>query len=221
MKLDLSGEAVTRIMGDGDVDVNDVQLPWTTDPMELSKVKHIVDQLVCSATDLELEVFTNTATISAERRNFSKYHLSRPDTVVLPCTVIGSRVKNKWLLTVNDNESDNEEENSESELRARFKNVFLDAEIKRSQAICKDPIGQLLAAMDKTLADRISSSLSTASGIVIKTCTIYGLYILPETDMCEVYKVDVTLGKPTSAVKGIQKLGVSDAINRVIKEMVS
>lgn len=77
----------------------------------------------------------------------------------------------------------------------------------------------MLAGIDKTLADLVGCKLSKEK--VIQRCTFYGLYYLPHTDECEVYKFNIELGKKTVAYKGLHKLAVSDAFNRVLYELKS
>lgn len=184
----------------------------STDPQELSKVKNIVQQFSLSAKELGLEVFTNQKRITDYRYKFSKY---QPDLASFPQsnTVIGSKVTSKWLLMNSDDERD------VGDLCASLDNIFLEGEGKKQHSTSKDPIGQLLAGTDKTLADLVARSLKEQDEILQK-CTFYALYFIPETDECEVYKLNVQIGKKTCAFKGNQRLKIQDAFNRVVAEMV-
>ena len=51
--------------------------------------------------------------------------------------------------------------------------------------------------------------------------TFYGLYFIPETDRCELYKLNVSIGKETVGFKGKEKLTILDAFNRVLGEMTA
>lgn len=67
------------------------------------------------------------------------------------------------------------------------------------------------------MADLISDTLSNS----ITKLTFYGLYFIPETNLCEVYKLNVVLGKDTVALKGKEKLSISESFNRVLGEITA
>lgn len=186
----------------------------TTTPHELSKVKNIVKQVYQFASDHGFKVYCNEQNITDYRGKFSKYHLSKPDVAVFsPANMlVANKVESKWLLAACNEEDD------DIDLCGSFKN---DAEGKRLGAVPKDPIGQLLAGIDKTMADLISNVLHQFTRIITHI-TFYGLYFVPDpgADKCEVYKVNVKLGKDTIVYKGKETLTVSDAFNRVFQEML-
>lgn len=95
--------------------------------------------------------------------------------------------------------------------------VHLVAEAKDKKKRPKEPMGQLLAGMDKLLGDVFSDALG--SQCVLLKFTIYGLYFIPTTDQCTVIRCDVQLGEPTITRRGKTNLGVSDAVNRVFSQM--
>ena len=68
-------------------------------------------------------------------------------------TFVTNKFDSKFLLMTSDSDDD-------KGLHESFKNIILNGEGKRSPTTCKDPIGQLLAGMDKTMADLIGSRLN-------------------------------------------------------------
>lgn len=136
--------------------------PTTTTPHELSKVKHIIKQfsLVAVYKNTKVKVYKNTSSFG-NTQYFSKYNLSRPDVATfLPSELlIGSEIKGKWLVL---NSAD---ENSE-DICGTFENICLNGEAKGDRAKPKDPIGQLLAGLDKTLADLVSTTLRDKNYII-------------------------------------------------------
>ncbi len=191
--------------------------PTTTTPHELSKVKHIIKQFSLVAETKGLKVYTNTSDFG-NKQYFSKYNLSRPDVATfLPSEfLIGNEVKSKWLVL--NSADENSDENSEDILCGTLENICLNGEAKGDRAKSKDPVGQLLAGLDKTLADLVSTALKDKN-LLISRCTLYGLYFIPDTDTCQVYKLNVVMGKETVAFRGKEDLSISDAFNRVLREM--
>lgn len=89
------------------------------------KLHNIVMQFCKVARTMGLQVFTNQASIADVKKNYSKYHLSKPDLVGFKPVFVANEVNSKWLLMCSDDDN--------SDLCDSFKNIVLDGEGKRPQ----------------------------------------------------------------------------------------
>ena len=58
-----------------------------------------------------------------------------------------------------------------------IKGMTLSGEAKPTSQAGKDPIGQLIAGMDKTLGDMFDKEIM--AGLILNELTMYGLYFIP------------------------------------------
>ena len=100
-----------------------------------------------------------------------------------------------------------------------MQNISLTGEHKKKKNPPKDPIGQLFAGMEKTMGDIVHCNIMEST--VPSNIQMYGVYFVSSEDTCEVYRTDVKINADTVIRKGSTKLGVCDAINRVLYQLIS
>lgn len=86
-------------------------------------------------------------------------------------------------------------------------NNYYDEGRASSELKGKDPIGQLFRGIEKLYSDAF---VATVKQRAVYNTLIFGLYLVPHTDYCEVYKVNLTLNKPAVVFKGSENLEISD-----------
>lgn len=57
------------------------------------------------------------------------------------------------------------------------------------------------------------------SDSLLTECTMYGLYFIPDSNDCEVFRADISIGCPNVVYKGT-KTKINDLINRVFSQIV-
>ena len=175
---------------------------------------HIVEQINEFAKSRGLVIYSNTSICgSILQHKCSKYALSTPDlaTCLQPYAVIATPNLEKVVCITNQHENE-EDDDDEDEILQRVSYITLTGEAKKTST-GKDPIGQLLARMDKTLGDMFIEEIY--GGALLTKLTMYGVYFVPSEASCEVVRADVKIGSPTHMLYGRTKLSISDAMNRI------
>ncbi len=189
-----------------------------TKPDENSTTTNIIHQVCEFAQSNGLYIYTNKSLIfnnaSVNRHRYSKYAYSKPDFTIYPrnFTVITTKTFDKMTFIQHD-EDDGEIPFQE------LSGKTLSGEVKPSSAAGKDPIGQLIAGMDKTLGDMFDKEI--VGGSVLTKLTMYGLYFVPLTNDCEVIRAKVNLDQHTIMSHGQQQLTVQDGVNRVFYQLLN
>ena len=175
---------------------------------------HIVEQINEFAESEGLVIYSNTSICgSILQHKCSKYYLSTPDLATCSqlYAVIATPNLEKVVCITNQRENE-EDDNDEDEILQRVGYIMLTGEAKKTST-GKDPIGQLLAGMDKTLGDMFIEEIY--GGALLTKLTMYGVYFVPSEDSCEVVRANVKIGSPTHMLYGRTKLSISDAMNRI------
>lgn len=217
----------------------------TTTPDENSTTRHIVAQMTQFATEHGLLVFNDKSLITElpSRNKFSKYAGGRPDITIYPkehnkCTIVATKDLRESLYVhhYNDDEDDEDDDedgeddgvNDDGEdgeddsligVTRLVGSVCLNVEAKpETKHLAKDPRGQLLAGMDKTLGDLFDRAM--ISGSLLSEQKMFGLHLVAEENFCEVIRADMQIGRPTVLHRGKTILPVKEAINRVFGQLL-
>ena len=184
-----------------------------TKASENSIATHIVEQINKFAKSMGLVIlYSNTSSI------ISKYALSTPDLATCSQTHAVIATPNLEKVVCITTQCENEEdEDDEDEILQRVSYITLTGEAKETLT-GKDPIGRLLAGMDKTLGDMFIKEIY--AGALLTTLTMYGVYFVSSEDLCDIVRADVKIGSPTHMLYGRTKLSISDAMNRIFSLLI-
>lgn len=156
-----------------------------------------------------LHFYTNTSLITKRKNKYTKYYNSRPDQVSYHGCLVASNDFSR-LFYIGTGER--------SLVEAMKKGLTLNTEHKKNKDPPKDPIGQLLAGMEKTMGDIFYVTQNQES--CLQYLTMFGFYLIPSEDSVEIYKANVEIGKPTTVYKGGTTLSVQDAFNRIMYQLL-
>ena len=196
---------------------------------ENARTSYILDRIKELAAEYtQLDVYDNkSALLYSPQRNFSKYSKSSPDlTALMNNVVIFNRVNHESLMVMaeEDVEEDVEvdvetvEEDATTILGTKM-NVTVESKLNERGG--RDPIGQVLAGIEKTYADILYYKLKTLKpdALLPTDVVMYGMYIIPETDQCIFLKAELKIGVDTLVYKSRESLSIVDAFNRVLTRL--
>lgn len=173
-----------------------------TIPNEDAQNNSIIDQIKKYAEKNAYYVSTNKS-ISPDLQNvkkISKHASSRPDLIVLK--------KGAGLFVCV----------GQDDIHKQLEAMSLSGEAKTSKSTSKDPIGQLMGNMNKTLGD-ITYRAVKRFGRCMDQVDVFGLYFIAQYNKCRVYKAIVKPNQLTKMLVCKKEIEISDAVNGAFSEM--